>query len=162
MCDMRRWRRKVYGLCCLRNKRNGWINLSKRSSPFLISASLSQRRSACLKAENTQNTRSHPILIKDLLQLSPRINTCTDTHTRAAMHTHCNAHRQKRHALKEHPGLCHISHGVVGLTGQGLHGGTNFHHRVRQWAQTHPPALASAGTPCLRPDRELHFLMVRK
>lgn len=72
---------------------------------------------------------------------------CTHTNRKCTnTHTQCNAHRQKRHALKENPGPCHISHGVAGLTGQGLHSGMNFHHTVRQRAQTHPPAPASVET----------------
>ncbi len=83
------------------------------------------------------------------LHTHKRPHTHTESvHIHTHTHTQCNAHRQKRHALKENPGLCHISHGVVGLTRQGLHSGTNFHHRVRQWAQTHPPALALVGTQC--------------
>lgn len=55
---------------------------------------------------------------------------------RESLHSHtctqCNAHRHKRNVLKENPGLCHISHRVVGLTGPGLHRGPNFHSKVRQ------------------------------
>lgn len=78
--------------------------------------------------------------------LTASLHTLRHPHThREWAYTQSDTHIERRHALKENPGLCHISHRVVGRTGKGLHIGTNFHHRVRQQAQLHPPSPVVAG-----------------
>lgn len=68
---------------------------------------------SCCRRPPTLSTHTHT-----------NIHTNTQTHTRRDTQP-CNSCRQTRHALRGRPGLCHISHTVVGLTGKGLHRCTN-------------------------------------
>lgn len=92
-------------------------------------------------------------------QLLQKMEACPPPSTHIQLHTHtltqCNSCRQKRHALRESPGLCHISHRVVGLTGQGLHSGTNFHQS--EAASTNSPSCSNfqLGRNVLHPNTEL-------